>query len=76
MAVSQSRLGSAVETVVNTAVGFAVNWIANLLIFPLFGWHITGSQAFHMGLIFTAISIARSYVLRRTFNWFTERRKA
>lgn len=70
--VSQTRKGSIVETVVNTAVGFAINWGANMVVLPLFGLPITGGQAFHMGLVFTAISIARGYVLRRTFNRFTE----
>jgi len=70
--VSQTKKGSAFETVANTAIGFAINWWANLLILPLFGLPITGGQAFHMGLIFTAISIARGYVLRRGFNRITE----
>lgn len=65
---SQTRLGSWLEAWANIAIGFAINWCANLLIFPLFGWHITAVQAFHVGLIFTAISLVRSYVLRRVFN--------
>lgn len=64
----QTKLGSFAEAAANIAVGFAINWAANLLILPLFGFNITGSQAFNMGLIFTAISLARSYVLRRYFN--------
>ena len=72
--VSQTRKGSAFETVMNTIIGFAINWWANLLILPLFGLPITGGQAFHMGLIFTAISIGRGYVLRRGFNRLTELR--
>jgi hypothetical protein len=39
-----------------------------MLILPAYGFHITGGQAFSMGLIFTAISLVRSYVLRRWFN--------
>ena len=41
---------------------------ANLLIFPLFGFHISLGANFVMGLIYTAISLVRSYVLRRWFN--------
>lgn len=74
--VGQSRRGSIAETVTNTAVGFAINWGANLVILPLFGLPITGGQAFHMGLVFTAISIARGYVMRRVFNRITEWRAA
>lgn len=65
---SQTKLGSWLEAWANIAVGFAINWVANMAVLPLFGFYVTGSQAFHIGLIFTAISLARSYVLRRTFN--------
>jgi hypothetical protein len=64
----QTRLGSWLEAWANIAIGFAINWAANMLIFPLFGFNITATQAFHVGLIFTAISLVRSYVLRRVFN--------
>jgi hypothetical protein len=66
--VRQTRLGSWLEAWANIAIGFAINFIANLAILPAFGFHVSPAQAFHMGLIFTAISLARSYVLRRAFN--------
>lgn len=65
---TQTRIGSLIEAIVNVLIGFGINWCANLLILPLFGFHVTGAQAFHIGLLFTAISIARSYVIRRWFN--------
>ena len=64
----QTKLGSFIEAWANIFVGFAINWCANMLILPLFGWHATGLQAFHLGLIFTVISLVRSYILRRWFN--------
>lgn len=64
----QTRLGSWIEAWANIFVGFGVNWAANMLVFPLFGFNITAGQAFHVGLIFTAISLIRSYALRRIFN--------
>lgn len=70
---TQSRVGSFVEALVNVAIGFAINWVANLLILPLFGFHVTGVQAFNMGLIFTVISVARSYTIRRWFNRYIHR---
>lgn len=68
--VRQTRMGSLIEVSINIAIGFAINWVANLLILPLFGFNVTGSQAFHMGLLFTIISVVRSYVVRR---WFERR---
>lgn len=65
---NQTRIGSLIEVCINIAIGFAINWVANLLILPLYGFHITGSQAFTMGLIFTVISVARGYIIRRWFN--------
>ena len=65
---AQTRFGSFVEAWANIAVGFTINWTANMLILPLFGFNVTGAQAFGIGVIFTGISLARQYVLRRWFN--------
>jgi len=65
---SQSRLGSFIEACINVVIGFTINYIANLLIFPLFGMSISLSDNFLLGIIYTAISIVRSYVIRRWFN--------
>lgn len=65
---NQTRIGSLIESVANVLVGFSVNFSANLLVFPLFGWHVTVADNFILGGIYTAISVARSYVIRRWFN--------
>jgi len=65
---SQTKLGSFIEAWVNVAIGFGINYIANLLIFPLFGFHITLLENLYMGLIYTVISVVRSYCIRRWFN--------
>ena len=64
----QTRLGSFIESWANIVVGFSINWCANMLILPLFGFNVTGSQAFGIGVLFTGISLVRSYTLRRWFN--------
>jgi hypothetical protein len=66
--VRQTRLGSWLEARANIGAGFAISWAANMVVLPLFGFRVTGAQAFHIGLIFTAISLVRSYALRRVFN--------
>ena len=63
----QSRAMSLVESVANVIVGYSVAVVTQILIFPVFGLHTTLAQNLKIGLIFTAISIARSYVLRRLF---------
>lgn len=69
-AVSQTRLGSFVEAWANVFIGFGINYCANLLILPLFGFHISLVANFYMGLIYTVISVVRSYCVRRWFNSF------
>lgn len=64
----QSRRGSIIEAWINIAIGFSINFFANLAVLPLVGAHVTPSQNFWMGCIFTAISVCRSYVIRRWFN--------
>jgi hypothetical protein len=66
--VSQTRLGSWIEAWANIAIGFAINWTANMLVLPVFGFDVSATVAFHIGLVFTLISLVRSYVLRRVFN--------
>jgi hypothetical protein len=70
---SQTRRGSLVEAIINVLIGFGINFTANALIFPLFGWHISSADNLKLGLIYTAISIARSYCIRRWFNGMIKR---
>jgi hypothetical protein len=66
---TQTVRGSATEALANIAVGFGVNYGANLLILPWFGFaSLSPSKNFIIGMIYTAISLVRSYVLRRWFN--------
>lgn len=65
---SQSRKHSMFEAIINVVVGFSINFLLNMLVFPLFGWQISAAQNFALGVIYTVISIVRSYTLRRAFN--------
>jgi len=65
---SQSRLGSFIEAWINVLIGFSINFIANLIIFPIFGWQISLMENLGLGAIYTIISVARSYAIRRWFN--------
>jgi len=63
----QSRFMSLVEAIANVAVGYGVAVVTQILIFPVFGLHTTLVQNLKMGGIFTIVSLARSFVLRRLF---------
>jgi hypothetical protein len=64
----QTRLGSFVEAWVNILIGFGIAMAANAIVLPAFGFNISPAQNFWITCIFTAISLVRSYVLRRFFN--------
>ena len=63
----QSRRMSLVEALANVAVGFGVAVATQAIVFPLFGLRASLADNLTIGAIFTLASIARSYVLRRTF---------
>ena len=64
----QKILQSLIEAWANVAVGYFVALAAQLIVFPLYDIDVSMSQNIQIGLIFTAVSIARSYLLRRLFN--------
>lgn len=63
----QSRRASLIETVLNTALGYGVALASQIIVFPWFGINIPFSSNIAIGLIFTVVSIARGFVLRRFF---------
>ena len=63
----QTRLGSLIEVSINIFIGFWINFVANLVVLPLFGLNVTIADNFLIGFIYTFISVARSYVVRRWF---------
>lgn len=64
----QTRKHSAFEAVANVVIGYGINLAANLAILPLFGFSVTVASAAGIGVLFTGISLVRSYALRRIFN--------
>lgn len=72
----QSRLMSLVESLANVLVGYGVAVVTQMLVFPLFGLAVTVTENLLIGLIFTAVSIVRSYALRRGFEALRVRQSA
>ena len=69
----QSRAISLVESLANVAVGYWLAVVTQLLVFPIFGLHTTLAENLTIGAIFTVVSIARSFALRRLFEAIRER---
>lgn len=63
----QTRKASLVETLLNTALGYGVAVTTQAIVFPWFGIYAPLSTNLLIGLVFTVVSIARGFVLRRLF---------
>ena len=72
----QSRLMSMVESLANVLVGYVVAVVTQMAVFPLFGLAVTVTENLLIGLIFTVMSIVRSYALRRGFEALRVRQSA
>lgn len=64
----QSRAGSLLEATLNTLSGFIVSYLVWMLVAaPLFNIPVNHSDTFWITVLFTAVSVVRSYVWRRVF---------
>ncbi|WP_372650839.1 hypothetical protein [Draconibacterium sp.] len=64
----QTKKQSIIESITNTAVGYFISLLSLFVIFPPLGISSSPGKNITISLYFTAISIARGYVLRRFFN--------
>lgn len=64
----QTKKGSLTEAIINTCIGFIVTLLASPLIYWMCGVKMSGLQMGYATLLFTILSIARGYIVRRYFN--------
>jgi hypothetical protein len=64
---AQSRTGSLLEAAMNVVAGYVLALVTQWLVYPLFGIVTTLSTDAVIAGVFTAVSLARSYLLRRLF---------
>ena len=69
----QSLWMSLLESIANVVVGYVVAVGAQLVVFPLFGMLATLRENLMIGLIFTGVSLVRSFLLRRVFETLRSR---
>jgi hypothetical protein len=65
--VKQIRKGSLTETLLNTAIGYTIAVTTQVIVFPRFGIHAPLTTNMAIGVVFTVVSIARGYAVRRLF---------
>jgi hypothetical protein len=66
----QSWRMSAVESFASTAVGYLVALCTQIVAFPLFGLRVSMTENMGIALVFTVVSICRTYAMRRLFERF------
>jgi hypothetical protein len=65
----QTRTDSLMEALTNVVIGFGINFIANILILPVvLGVPVNLKELGMIGVLFTVVSVVRSYALRRAFD--------
>ena len=64
----QSKRESMIESLTSTTIGIIIGIVLNLTILPIFGYPVSWSDSLWISVIFTIVSIIRSYVIRRFFN--------
>lgn len=65
---TQTKKQSLIESVTNVLIGMAISLIVQIIVYPLMDIEVKFIQNIYLTLIFTVVSIARSYVVRRFFN--------
>ncbi len=65
---TQSRKASFAESVANTGLGFCISWVATYGFMHALDIHMSFGQLWWYTWGMTAVSIARSYALRRMWN--------
>jgi hypothetical protein len=70
---AQSRKMSLIEAIASNATAFLISIFANFAVLPIFGMHPSFSQSIGITIIFTMISIVRTYLMRRLFEVYLAR---
>ena len=64
----QTKRQSMIESLTSTTIGIIIGIVLNLTILPIFGYPVSLSDSLWISVIFTVVSIIRSYIIRRWFN--------
>ena len=65
----QSKKQSFIESLTNVGIGWFIGVILNMLVLPLFDYDVSLTDGVLISIIFTAVSVIRSYAIRRFFNY-------
>lgn len=66
---TQSKLQSGVEAITQTIVAFLLATLIQPWVFLLWDIQVNYSTSMQIAVIFTLVSLVRSYIVRRVFNY-------
>ncbi len=64
----QTKKWSMIESLTSVGIGWFIGVILNLTVLPLFDYDVSLTDGVLISIIFTAVSVIRSYIIRRFFN--------
>lgn len=64
----QTKKQSLIESLTSTTIGIIIGIVLNLTVLPIFGYPVSVADSLWISVIFTIVSIMRSYIIRRWFN--------
>jgi hypothetical protein len=69
----QSKRNSLLEALLSTFIGLVVSLLAQMVLYPVYGITMSLSTNLQLLFWFTLIGVARSYAVRRFFEWMWRR---
>lgn len=63
----QTKKASFIEIYISTVIGYVIAVATQAIVFPWFGLDVPLSHNLLIGVIFTIVSVARGYAVRRLF---------
>ena len=64
----QTKKWSMIESMTSVGIGWFIGVILNMLVLPLFDYDVSLTDGVLISIIFTVVSVVRSYIIRRWFN--------
>jgi hypothetical protein len=71
----QSRRQSLIETIVHIIAGFLTRFLVQVMLFPVLGIVLPAGENLAIAGVFTAVSLGRTYIIRRVFNFLHGKQK-
>ena len=68
----QTKKMSLVEATAQAVTGWIVSVATQIILLPYFDVHISIKKNMLIGLVFVIIGMARGYLVRRFFNWYSD----